>query len=183
MLHAGRDLLHEEILQNTLEIVVLVIRRYPAVSEKVILDPKFVFSSGSPNVAATPALAKLLGMLLLHPLTSVRVLLAEAFTVFANISPRTFRAVLRQSLDDLVHLKDVYIQSTSFSSSVAQFFGMTTNLAHSSMGQSLMAEGGSEFIRYIPMLLGKLGVDVRGVLCLGYMFCRSYFLLLCNSEH
>ena len=94
-------------------------------------------------------------MLLLHPRKSVRVRLAEAFAAFAAISPRCFRAVLRQSLDDLVHLRDVYIQSESFSSSGAQFFRMTTTLAHSSMGRSLMAQGSSEFVRCVFTFLAK----------------------------
>jgi len=153
-----RDIVHDEILDCALHLVVFVIKTYPTVAENVILDTNITYGDAHGDPEATHALPELLGMLLLHRKKCVRVRLAEAFAAFAAISPRSFRAVLRQSLDDLVNLKDVYTQSASFASSVAQFFEMTTTLAHSSMGRSLMAQGSSEFVRYIPMLLAKVGV-------------------------
>eukprot|EP00750_Incisomonas_marina_P033556 INCI9898.5.p1 GENE.INCI9898.5~~INCI9898.5.p1 ORF type:complete len:3392 (+),score=597.94 INCI9898.5:972-10178(+) len=145
---SDEDVIHNEILDSALHLVVFAIKTYPGVAEQVFLD--------TPTKKAFP---DLLGMLLLHRSRGVRVRLAQAFTAFASISPRCFRAVLRQSLDDLVNLRDVFIQSVSFSSSAAQFFDMTTNLAHSQMGRSQMAQGASaQFVRYIPLLLNKLGV-------------------------
>lgn len=168
LVHLGllrEDILHEEIMSNTITLISVMIEEFPETAEKVILSTKFSFS----GVECTGVVLQLLDLLLHYPVQAIRVKLATSFTTFAAISPRTFHAVLRQSLDSLIDLNIFASEksinsgkgSETLASKMTQFFEMSKSLAHSFLGKSTISTDCNEYFDYIPKLIEKLGIEMK----------------------